>query len=322
MPQLDQHGARTLVHRSRHESPRSARSRTAARRAIRSTGARGSTGQAGRTAILKIYLKGIQAGKDVDPEPIAALTPGFFGADLANLVNEAALQATKRDAKSVCLEDFTVAIERIVAGLERKSRLLIPREREIVAFHEMGHALVALATPGADPVQKISIVPRGIGALGYTMQRPTDDRFLMSRTELKGKMAVLLGGRSAEALVFDEISSGAADDLEKATQIARTMVTRFGMSDDLGQMTYESQHDVFLGNPASVTREYSEQTAREIDCAVRALIENAANTAMKILSAHRKQLEEGAKRLLERETLLPDELPRIELSESQSELHG
>lgn len=278
--------------------------------------------KAGRTAILKIYLKRIQAGKDVDPEPIAALTPGFSGADLANLVNEAALQATKRDAKSVCLEDFTVAIERIVAGLERKSRLLIPREREIVAFHEMGHALVALATPGADPVQKISIVPRGIGALGYTMQRPTDDRFLMSRTELKGKMAVLLGGRSAEALVFDEISSGAADDLEKATQIARTMVTRFGMSDDLGQMTYESQHDAFLGSPASVTREYSEQTAREIDCAVRALIENAANTATQILSAHRKQLDEGAKRLLERETLLPDELPRIELSESQSELHG
>jgi cell division protease FtsH len=176
----------------------------------------------------------------------------------------------------------------------------------------MGHALVALATPGADPIQKISIVPHGIAALGYTMQRPTDDRFLMSRTELKGKMAVLLGGRSAEALVFDEISSGAANDLEKATHIARTMVTRFGMSEKLGQMAYESQHDAFLGNPASVTRDYSEETAREIDCAVRALIEDAANTAMHILKTHRKQLEEGAKLLLEKETLLPDELPHID----------
>ena len=266
----------------------------------------------GRAAILKLHLKRIQDGKDVDPEQIAALTPGFSGADLANLVNEAALQATKRDAQSVSMADFTVAIERIVAGLERKSRLLIPEERKIVAYHEMGHALVALATPGADPIQKISIVPHGIAALGYTMQRPTDDRFLMSRTELKGKMAVLLGGRSAEALVFDEISSGAANDLEKATHIARTMVTRFGMSEKLGQMAYESQHDAFLGNPASVTRDYSEETAREIDCAVRALIEDAANTAMHILKTHRKQLEEGAKLLLEKETLLPDELPHID----------
>ncbi|SDR46349.1 ATP-dependent zinc metalloprotease FtsH [Paraburkholderia tuberum] len=267
--------------------------------------------KAGRIAILKIYLKGIRAGKDIDPEQIAALTPGFSGADLANLVNEAALQATKRDAQTVDITDFTVAIERIVAGLERKSRLLIPKEREIVAFHEMGHALVALVTPGADPVQKISIVPHGIGALGYTMQRPTDDRFLMSRAELRGKMAVLLGGRSAEALVFDEISSGAADDLAKATHIARMMVTRFGMSEDLGQMTYESQPNAFLGDPASVTREYSEETAREIDCAVRALVRDAANAAMEILRTHRKQLDEGAKLLLEKETLLPDELPRI-----------
>ncbi|MGF6639297.1 ATP-dependent zinc metalloprotease FtsH [Paraburkholderia sp. 35.1] len=267
--------------------------------------------KAGRIAILKIYLKGIRAGKDIEPEQIAALTPGFSGADLANLVNEAALQATKRDAQSVDITDFTVAIERIVAGLERKSRLLIPKEREIVAFHEMGHALVALVTPGADPVQKISIVPHGIGALGYTMQRPTDDRFLMSRTELRGKMAVLLGGRSAEALVFDEISSGAADDLAKATHIARMMVTRFGMSEDLGQMAYESQPNAFLGDPASVTREYSEETAREIDCAVRALVRDAANAAMEILRTHRKQLDEGAKLLLEKETLLPDELPRI-----------
>jgi cell division protease FtsH len=266
----------------------------------------------GRVAILKVHLKKIQLAKDVDPEQIAALTPGFSGADLANLVNEAALLATKRDAPAVTMADFTVAVERVVAGLERKSRLLIPREREIVAYHEMGHALVALATPGADPVQKITIVPHGIGALGYTMQRPTEDRFLMSRGELKGKMAVLLGGRSAEKLAFDEISSGAADDFEKATHIARAMVTRFGMSDELGQMSYESQRETYLGDAAGVTRDYSEQTAREIDIAVRALLDEAADAATHILRTHRKQLEEGAKLLLEKETLQVDELPHLD----------
>jgi cell division protease FtsH len=265
----------------------------------------------GRIAILKIYLKRVQASKEIDPEQIAAMTPGFAGADLANLVNEAALQATRRDAQAVAMPDFTAAIERIVAGLERKSRLLVPKEREVVAFHEMGHALVALATPGADPIHKISIVPHGIGALGYTMQRPTDDRFLMSRTELKGKLAVLLGGRSAEALAFEEISTAAADDLDKATHIARNMVTRFGMSEELGQIVYETQHDTFLGNPTLVTHDYSEQTAREIDCAVRALLDEAANTAMHILKTYRRQLDKGAELLLEKETLLPAELPQL-----------
>jgi cell division protease FtsH len=265
----------------------------------------------GRIAILKIYLKRVQASKEIDPEQIAAMTPGFAGADLANLVNEAALQATRRDAQAVAMPDFTAAIERIVAGLERKSRLLVPKEREVVAFHEMGHALVALATPGADPIHKISIVPHGIGALGYTMQRPTDDRFLMSRAELKGKLAVLLGGRSAEALAFEEISTAAADDLDKATHIARNMVTRFGMSEELGQIVYETQHDTFLGNPTLITHDYSEQTAREIDCAVRALLDEAANTAMHILKTYRRQLDKGAELLLEKETLLPAELPQL-----------
>ena len=265
----------------------------------------------GRIAILKIYLKRVQASKEIDPEQIAAMTPGFAGADLANLVNEAALQATRRDAQAVAMPDFTAAIERIVAGLERKSRLLVPKEREVVAFHEMGHALVALATPGADPIHKISIVPHGIGALGYTMQRPTDDRFLMSRAELKGKLAVLLGGRSAEALAFEEISTAAADDLDKATHIARNMVTRFGMSEELGQIVYETQHDTFLGNPTLVTHDYSEQTAREIDCAVRDLLDEAANTAMHILKTYRRQLDKGAELLLEKETLLPAELPQL-----------
>ncbi|HEY2863883.1 MAG TPA: ATP-dependent zinc metalloprotease FtsH [Casimicrobiaceae bacterium] len=275
----------------------------------------------GRIAILKIYLKRVQASKEIDPEQIAAMTPGFAGADLANLVNEAALQATRRDAQAVAMPDFTAAIERIVAGLERKSRLLVPKEREVVAFHEMGHALVALATPGADPIHKISIVPHGIGALGYTMQRPTDDRFLMSRPELKGKLAVLLGGRSAEALVFEEISTAAADDLDKATHIARNMVTRFGMSEELGQIVYETQHDTFLGNPAAITRDYSEQTAREIDCAVRALLDEAATTAMRILTTYRGQLDEGAKLLLEKETLLPAELPQLDRHRRHRKVH-
>jgi cell division protease FtsH len=267
--------------------------------------------KSGRIAILNIHLKKVQAAAEIDAAQIAAMTAGFSGADLANLVNEAALQATKRDAESVTTADFTVAIERIVAGLERKSRLLIPKERKVVAFHEMGHAVVAMATPGSDPVQKVTIVPHGIGALGYTMQRPIDDRFLVSRAELKGKMAVLLGGRSAEALVFDEISTGAADDLDKATHIARNMVTRFGMSEALGQMAYETQRDTFLGNPASVARDYSEQTAREIDCAVRALVDEAAKTAMHILETYRTQLNEGAADLLEKETLLLAELPKL-----------
>lgn len=265
----------------------------------------------GRIEILKIHLKKIQTATEIDPAKIAAMTPGFSGADLANLVNEAALRATKREAESVTMDDFSVAIERIVAGSERKSRLLILKEREVISFHEMGHALVAMATPGADPIQKVTIVPHGIGALGYTMQRPTDDRYLASLRELKGKMAVLLGGRSAEALVFEEISTGASDDLEKATHIARDMVTRFGMSAELGQMVYETQRDTFLGNPASVSRDYSEQTAREIDCAIRSLVDEAAKTATEILKTYRAQLNAGAKDLLEKETLLPEELPSI-----------
>src|SRR5690242_5166049 len=178
----------------------------------------------GRVQILRVHAKKIQLALEVDLEQVAALTPGFSGADLANLVNEAALLATRRGAESVSLNDFTQAIERLVAGLEKKNRLLNARERRIVAHHEMGHALVAMALPGVDPVQKVSIIPRGIAALGYTIQRPTEDRFLMDRLELMNRMAVLLGGRAAESLVFDNISTGAADDLAKATEIARSMV--------------------------------------------------------------------------------------------------
>jgi cell division protease FtsH len=190
----------------------------------------------GRIEILKVHLKGKTLAADVDPEKVASLTPGFTGADLANLVNEAALIATRRGATAISMQDFTQAVERIVAGLEKKNRLLNPLERKVVAYHEMGHALLGMALPGVDTVHKVSIIPRGVGALGYTIQRPTEDRFLMSRPELENKMAVLLGGRAAESLIFEEVSTGAADDLAKVTDIARSMVVRYGMDDELGNV--------------------------------------------------------------------------------------
>jgi cell division protease FtsH len=268
----------------------------------------------GRVAILNVHLKKVQCAEDVDPEQIAGLTPGFTGADLANLVNEAALLATRRRGERVTMADFTAAVERIVAGLEKKSRILNEDERRTVAYHEMGHALVATALPKMDPVHKISIIPRGISALGYTIQRPTEDRFLMSKSELENKMAVLLAGRAAEKLVFDEVSTGAADDLDKATEIARGMVTRYGMSEKLGEATYERNRPSFLeqgGYHLPQEREFSEETAREIDCAVRELIDNAGAVAHDILAANRRQLEEGAQLLLEKETLTSDEIPKI-----------
>jgi cell division protease FtsH len=245
-------------------------------------------------------------------EEIAALTPGFTGADLANLVNEAALVATRRRAEQVATSDFTAAIERIVAGLEKKNRLLNPREREVVAHHEMGHALVAAAQPGCDPVHKISIIPRGIGALGYTIQRPTEDRYLMTREELEAKMAVLLGGRTAEVVVFGQISTGAADDLSKATDIARSMVTRYGMLAELGPLAYETEPTGFLaGLPQTPRRLYSEQTAHEIDVAIRRLVEEAQARARRILEENRGLLMEGAKQLLANETLADAELELV-----------
>ena len=265
----------------------------------------------GRVQILNVHLKKAKLASDVDPEKIAALTPGFTGADLANLVNEAALIATRRGAESVTLEDFTQAVERIVAGLEKKNRLLVPHEREVVAYHEMGHTLLALSLPGTDAVHKVSIIPRGIGSLGYTIQRPTEDRFLMTRAELENKMSVLLGGRGAEQLIFDEISTGAADDIQKVTNIARAMVTRYGMVEGLGNVTYEAENGTFLGGPAPSgwhERTYSETTAREIDQAVKALVEAAYNRTLAILKSRRKILEHGARLLLEKETLNEDDL--------------
>ena len=260
----------------------------------------------GRVQILQVHIRKVRIAADVDLDAVAALTPGFTGADLANLVNEAALVATRRNAEAVTLDDFTQAIERIVAGLEKRNRLLNPHEREVVAFHEMGHTLVALSLPGSDVVHKVSIIPRGIGSLGYTIQRPTEDRFLMTREELENKMAVLLGGRAAEHVVFGELSTGAADDLQKVTDIARSIVTRYGMTAELGPVTYERESHSFLGAPAApqwTERNYSEETAREIDAVVKTVIERAFRRTVDLLRTQRDTLERGARLLLERETL-------------------
>jgi cell division protease FtsH len=259
----------------------------------------------GRTQILQVYLPKIAAADDIDADAIAALTPGFAGADLANLVNEAALVATRRGADRVAMADFSAAIERIVAGLEKKNRLLNPREREIVAYHEMGHALVAAGQPGCDPVHKVSIIPRGIGALGYTIQRPTEDRFLMTKEELLSKMSVLLGGRAAEQVVFGHLSTGAADDLVRTTDIARSMVARYGMVPELGHVAYDRDRAGFLGGPGGMPadRSYSEQTAQAIDAAVRGLVDQAFAAALDILQRDRDVLERSATLLLEKETL-------------------
>ncbi len=262
----------------------------------------------GRAAILRVHVGKVKLAPGVNLEDVAALTAGFSGADLANLVNEAALAATRRHAEAVERVDFDVAVERIVAGLEKKTRLLNAREREFVAFHEMGHALVAAASPGADPVHKVSIIPRGLGALGYTMQRPTEDRFLMTRAELEGRLSVLLGGRAAEALVFQHTSTGAADDLSRATDIARDMATRFAMVPGLGPVTYEAEPAGFLGPQPLQRRDYSEQTAREIDLAVRDIVSQAFARSEALLRARRQTLERAARLLLERETLVDPDL--------------
>ncbi len=266
----------------------------------------------GRVDILRIHLKKLTLGADVSLDEIAGLTPGFTGADLANLANEAAVVATRRGAASIEMADFTAAVERIVAGLEKRSRVLIPRERQIVAYHEMGHALIALALPGSDPVQKISIIPRGIAALGYTMQRPTDDRFLMGRRELENKMTVLLGGRAAETLLGEDISTGASDDLAKATDIARGMVLRFGMDEKLGPVAWDTDQGQFLGEQGAFwrPRRFSEETSREIDQAVRTRLESALSRAIAILRQNRAELDAGAAALLAHETLTGDEIPR------------
>jgi cell division protease FtsH len=264
-----------------------------------------------RAEIAAVHLKRVRAGASASPERIAELTVGFTGADIANLVNEAALIATRRGANAVEMVDFTAAAERIVAGLEKRNRVLNPVERRTVAYHEMGHALVALSLPGTDRIHKVSIIPRGIGALGYTIQRPTEDRFLMTREELENKITVLLGGRAAEQLVFGMISTGAADDLQKATDIARSMATRFGMAKELGPVTYEAEarSPVPLpGGPVQAQRHYSDATSQRIDALVQKLIESMLERAIGILRERRDALEKGAAQLLEHEILTEEQL--------------
>jgi cell division protease FtsH len=269
----------------------------------------------GRVAILKVHVRKIQLGKNVDLDKIAGLTTGFTGADIANLINEAAIAATRRNGEDVSFEDFTVAIERIVAGIEKKSRVLSKDERRRVAYHEMGHALVAASLPGVDPVQKVSIVPRGVGALGYTMQRPTEDRFLLSASDLKNRIAVLMGGRASERLIFDgDVSTGAADDLQRATEIAVEMVTKHGMDATVGQRTYAPRPQSFLAPSQDVVVSAAEATGREIDLAVRQLVEEGDASARKILERRRADLEAGVELLIAHETLGAEEFAPLRCS--------
>ena len=267
----------------------------------------------GREAILKVHLKKVIVESGLDGARIAEITTGFTGADLANLVNEAAIVATRRGAEAVSLNDFTAAVERLIAGLERKSSLLDADERRVVAYHEMGHALAASTLPAMDPVHKVSIVPRAIGSLGYTLQRPTEDHFLISCQTLKDRIVVLMAGRAAEDLVYGQISTGAADDLVRATDIARQLITRFGMSTELGQSVLERQNATYLGDRMATVgeKDYSEQTAREIDLGIRALLDEAYQRAKALLESRRADLDEGARLLLEKETLTPEEFPPL-----------
>lgn len=262
----------------------------------------------GRVAILKVHVRKIRMGNDVDLDKVAGLTTGFTGADLANLINEAAIAATRRSGEEVTFDDFVTAIERIVAGIEKKSRVLSKDERRRVAYHEMGHALVAASLPGVDPVQKVSIIPRGIGALGYTIQRPTEDRFLLTIEELKNRIAVLMGGRASERLIFDgAISTGAADDLQRATEVAIEMVTKYGMDETVGQRTYAPKPQAFLGAAQDKIVGAAEATGREIDLAVRNLIEEGDRRARDILQRRRGDLDAGVELLIANETVTSEQ---------------
>jgi cell division protease FtsH len=258
----------------------------------------------GREKILQVHTRKVKLVPGLDLSVIAARTPGFVGADLANVVNEAALRAARQGKAAVDMTDFDEAIDRVVAGLERKSRVINPREKEIVAYHEAGHALVAESRPHADRVAKVSIIPRGVSALGYTQQRPTEDRYLLTRAELLDRLDVLLGGRVAEELIFGDVSTGAQDDLQRATDIARHMVTRYGMSEALGLASFESpRQPLFLPGPAGGPKEYSERTAETIDGEIQKLLETAHGRVRETLTARRATLEALAKRLIEKEVV-------------------
>jgi cell division protease FtsH len=266
----------------------------------------------GREAILKLHAKKITLSGTVDLGVVAAKTPGFVGADLANIVNEAALLAARQGKDAVEMADFDEAIERVVAGLQKKSRVMNPKEKKTVAYHESGHALVAELVPGADPVSKISIIPRGVAALGYTQQTPTEDRYLMTRSELLARVYVLLGGRVAEEMVFDDVSTGAQNDLQRATEIVRNMVTQFGMSDRLGIVSLEGPRTpLFLPVPMQSAKDYSDDTARIIDSEVKAILTEAHGKVKETLASHRSAREELAQLLLKKEVVERPELQAI-----------
>ncbi|MCB0218162.1 MAG: ATP-dependent zinc metalloprotease FtsH [Chrysiogenetes bacterium] len=268
----------------------------------------------GREAILKVHTRDVQLESDVDLRKLAGRTPGFVGADLANLINEAALTAARVGHTKVSEADLDSALDRITTGLERKSRVMNPHEREVVAHHEAGHALVAASLPNTDPVHKISIIPRSIGALGFTQQQPTEDRYLISREELKARLVVLLGGRTAEELIFGEVTTGASDDLSRATQMARAMVTRFGMSEKLGLRAYDEEKNPYLG--VTQRGDYGDGTADLIDGEVSQILDEAHERAREILTRRKDRLIEIAKRLLDVEHLEGEDLDALLAPES------
>ena len=265
-----------------------------------------------RTQILQLHTRKLTLAKDVDLKVVAQRTPGMVGADLANIANEAAILAVRHNHEAVTMADFEAAIDRVVAGPEKKHRVLNAEEKRRVAFHESGHTLVALTVPTGEPVHKVSIIPRGVAALGYTMQLPVEEKFLSTEQELKDQLAILLGGRAAEEIVFGDISSGASNDLERASEVARDMVTRLGMSDKLGPLTYgRRQQSLYLGGEYTETKNYSEETARQIDVAVKALVEDGYRRAHEILVAKRPALDALAALLHEKEVISGDEARRI-----------
>jgi cell division protease FtsH len=276
----------------------------------------------GREKILKVHTRAVTLAPGLDLATIAARTAGFAGADLANLVNEAALRAARRDKDAVDVTDFDEAIDRIVAGLERKSRVISPREKEIVAYHEAGHALVAESRPHADRVAKVSIIPRGVAALGYTQQLPVEDRYLMTRAELADRLDVLLGGRVAEELIFGDVSTGASDDLRRATDIARHMITQYGMSETLGLATFEEPRQaLFLTVPSGQPKEYSERTAEAIDSEIQQMLNAAHERVRTTLGARRATLEVLAKRLIQQEVVDRTALVQL-IAETEAAMSG
>ena len=271
----------------------------------------------GREEILRVHMKEKTFSDDVDVSILARRTPGLVGADLANLVNEAALLAARKGKDKIEMSDLEEGIERVMAGPERKSRIISDHEKKIVAYHETGHAIVAKILPGADPVHKISIIPRGSAALGYTLQLPEEDKFLMSKSDLMNRIAILLSGRVAEEIIFNDVTSGAANDLERATQTARQMVTQLGMSDKLGLVKLgNKREEIFLGRDISEDRNYSEEIAFEIDKEVKTIIDSCYQTAKEILTDKRALMDKVAGVLLEREVIDAEELDKLMKEES------